>query len=42
MTPHASGWSAGLLDRRWGVICQNLDRLARGEDLLNVARAPLA
>jgi len=38
MTPHASGWSAGLLTRRARVIAANLDRLARGEALLNVAR----
>ena len=30
MSPHASGWSRGLLDRRWKVICANLDRLVRG------------
>lgn len=36
MSPHASGWSRGLLDRRWKVICANLDRLARGEALINL------
>ena len=35
MSPHASGWSAGLLDRRWSFIAANLDRLANGEDLVN-------
>ena len=42
MTPHASGWSRGLLDRRWRVMIENFNRLARGEPLLNRVRAPLA
>ena len=41
MTPHASGWSAGLLDRRWSVISENLLRLERGEPLRNVLRPPV-
>lgn len=41
MTPHASGWSAGLLDRRWSVIAENLRRLERGEPLRNVLRPPV-
>ena len=40
MTPHASGWSAGLLDRRWSVIADNLTRLERGEPLRNLLRPP--
>jgi phosphoglycerate dehydrogenase-like enzyme len=40
MSPHASGWSAGLQDRRWGVITDNLNRLAAGEALRNQVRAP--
>ena len=40
MTPHASGWSAGLLERRWTVIAENVLRLARGDPLLNVLRPP--
>lgn len=40
MTPHASGWSAGLLDRRWAFIAQNLERLERGQPLANLLRAP--
>jgi len=35
MTPHASGWSAGLFPRRWSIIADNLNRLARGEELIN-------
>ena len=40
MTPHASGWSAGLLERRWTVIADNLLRLERGDPLLNLLRPP--
>jgi len=42
LTPHTSGWSAGLHERRWRVISQNLDRLARGEPLANLVRPPAA
>lgn len=40
MSPHVSGQSAGLWERRWGMIADNLNRLARGEELLNLIRAP--
>lgn len=40
MTPHASAWTDALLERRCRVIAANLDRLARGEPLVNVVRAP--
>ena len=40
MSPHASGWSRGLLDRRWRVIAENLRRLERAEPLLNLLKAP--
>lgn len=40
MSPHASGWSAGLLDRRWRFIAENLRRLERGEPLHNLIKAP--
>jgi phosphoglycerate dehydrogenase-like enzyme len=36
MTPHASGWTDKLLDRRWRVMATNLDRLAAGEELRNI------
>jgi phosphoglycerate dehydrogenase-like enzyme len=36
MTPHASGWTDKLLDRRWGVMADNLERLAAGRELRNV------
>jgi len=41
MTPHGSGWTEGLLPRRCRLIAQNLDRLARGEPLVNVVRQAL-
>lgn len=39
MTPHASAWTEGLRPRRCRMIAQNLDRLARGDPLLNVVLA---
>lgn len=36
MTPHSSAWTTGMVNRRWATIASNLDRLARGEPLLNV------
>jgi phosphoglycerate dehydrogenase-like enzyme len=42
MTPHASGWTENLRPRRCRLIASNLDRLARGEPLLNVVRSPRA
>jgi phosphoglycerate dehydrogenase-like enzyme len=41
MTPHGSGWTEGLRPRRCRLIAQNLDRLARGEPLVNMVRQPL-
>jgi phosphoglycerate dehydrogenase-like enzyme len=41
MTPHASGWTDALLPRRNRAVATNLNRLARGESLLNVVRAPV-
>jgi phosphoglycerate dehydrogenase-like enzyme len=41
MTPHASGWTHELLPRRNRAVAMNLNRLARGEPLLNVVRAPV-
>jgi phosphoglycerate dehydrogenase-like enzyme len=40
MTPHASAWTDGLLPRRNRAVATNLNRLARGEALLNIVRAP--
>jgi len=42
MTPHASAWTDRLAARRNRVIAGNLDRLARGEPLINVVRAASA
>jgi len=42
MTPHASAWTEGLRPRRCRLIAGNMDRLARGEPLVNVVRQPLA
>ena len=39
MTPHGSGWTQGLLPRRCRLIAQNLDRLARGEPLVNTVHS---
>ncbi len=41
MTPHASGWTEGLRPRRSRMIAENLDRLARGESLVNVVKQPV-
>ena len=35
MTPHTSGWTTGMIERRWTEIADNLDRFARGEPLRN-------
>jgi phosphoglycerate dehydrogenase-like enzyme len=36
MTPHSSAWTLGMVERRWSTIANNLDRLVRGEPLVNV------
>jgi phosphoglycerate dehydrogenase-like enzyme len=36
MTPHCSGWTDAMLERRWSAVAANLDRFARGESLENV------
>ena len=38
MTPHMSGWSAGTIRRRQLAMADNINRLARGERLVNVVR----
>ena len=42
MTPHSSGWTEPMMDRRWDQIVANLRALARHEPLRNVVRAPVA
>lgn len=39
MTPHSSGWTEQMMDRRWDMIVENLRALWRGEPLRNVVRA---
>jgi phosphoglycerate dehydrogenase-like enzyme len=39
-TPHSSAWTDVLPGRRYGVIAENIHRLAAGEPLLNLVRAP--
>ncbi|HEY4472562.1 MAG TPA: 2-hydroxyacid dehydrogenase [Stellaceae bacterium] len=36
MTPHCSGWTAGMVRRRWDEIAENLRRFVRDEPLINV------
>ena len=38
MSPHASTWTDSLIYRRTKLIAENLNRLARGEPLLNVVK----
>ena len=40
MTPHASGWTEGLIERRWTVIADNIARLADGRPLHNPVARP--
>jgi phosphoglycerate dehydrogenase-like enzyme len=35
MTPHCSGWTEGLMARRFAVIIDNIERLREGRPLLN-------
>lgn len=35
MSPHCSGWTEHLMERRFALIIQNLERLRDGEPLLN-------
>ena len=35
MTPHCSGWTEGLIGRRFAVIIDNIERLKAGRDLVN-------
>ena len=38
LTPHISGWTGGMVDRRWSDIARNLDSLALGRAFFNVVR----
>jgi phosphoglycerate dehydrogenase-like enzyme len=39
VTPHNSGWTSGMVRRRWDEVADNLNRFARGEPLINVVAA---
>jgi phosphoglycerate dehydrogenase-like enzyme len=45
VTPHNSGWTAGMVRRRWGEVAENLRRFAEGRPLINIVtgtvRAPI-
>ena len=41
MTPHSSGWTEQMMDRRWDMIMSNLRATWRGEPLANVVREPI-
>ena len=36
MTPHCSGWTDGMVARRWAEVADNLNRFVRGEPLANL------
>ena len=40
MTPHCSGWTEGLMERRFAVIADNIERLRDGRPLLNQVHPP--
>jgi phosphoglycerate dehydrogenase-like enzyme len=42
MTPHCSGWTEGLMERRFAVIADNIERLRDGRALLNQVHPPAA
>lgn len=42
MTPHMSGWTEGTVRRRQQTMADNIARLSKGQDLINVVRAASA
>jgi phosphoglycerate dehydrogenase-like enzyme len=36
MTPHCSGWTEGMVARRWAEVAGNINRFVRGEPLENI------
>ena len=40
MTPHVSGWMRGTQENRFRLIAGNINRLAAGEQLVNVIQGP--
>jgi phosphoglycerate dehydrogenase-like enzyme len=39
VTPHNSGWTSGMVRRRWDEVAENLGRFVRGEPLINIVIA---
>lgn len=39
VTPHNSGWTTGMVQRRWDEVAENLGRFVRGEPLINIVTA---
>jgi phosphoglycerate dehydrogenase-like enzyme len=35
-TPHNSGWTDGMIERRWNEIADNINRFVRGDSLINL------
>jgi phosphoglycerate dehydrogenase-like enzyme len=35
-TPHNSGWTDGMIERRWNEIADNINRFVRGDCLINL------
>ncbi len=40
MTPHVSGWTEGMLETRAKLIAENIRRISRGEEPLNLILPP--
>jgi phosphoglycerate dehydrogenase-like enzyme len=36
VTPHNSGWTSGMVRRRWDEIADNMARFVRGDSLINL------
>lgn len=36
VTPHNSGWTTGMVRRRWDEVADNLNRFVRGDPLINI------
>ena len=36
VTPHNSGWTQGMVRRRWDEVADNIGRCVRGESLINI------
>jgi phosphoglycerate dehydrogenase-like enzyme len=36
VTPHNSGWTQGMVRRRWDEVADNIGRCVRGERLINL------